>query len=330
MESDDNIIIYKNKEGNINIDAHFQHETIWLSQKMMARLFEVNIPAISKHLNNIYQEKELDKPSTISILETVQQEGNRTVKRKTVFYNLDAIISVGYRINSAKATQFRQWATNVLKDYLKQGYALNARLLAKKNADLLALKTAIKIIEQQNTVALEDKEKLYKFLKDFSGGLDLLDDYDHKQLKDKGKSNYSAVMIEPEEYMQVIQNMHPKFASGLFGVPKDKSFNSSVRQIYQTVSGADCYPTIEEKAAMLLYLIVKNHSFVDGNKRIAAACFLYFLQKNNVLYKNNLPILSDNTLFALTLLVAESDPAEKETMKQIVVSILNRPVLGNC
>lgn len=132
MESDDNIIIYKNEEGNINIDARFQHETIWLSQKMMARLFEVNIPAISKHLNNIYQEKELDKPSTISILETVQQEGNRTVKRKTVFYNLDAIISVGYRINSAKATQFRQWATNVLKDYLKQGYALNIRLLAKK------------------------------------------------------------------------------------------------------------------------------------------------------------------------------------------------------
>lgn len=132
MESDDNIIIYKNEEGNINIDARFQHETIWLSQKMMARLFEVNIPAISKHLNNIYQEKELDKPSTISILETVQQEGNRTVKRKTVFYNLDAIISVGYRINSAKATQFRQWATNVLKDYLKQGYALNTRLLAKK------------------------------------------------------------------------------------------------------------------------------------------------------------------------------------------------------
>ncbi len=132
MESDDNIIIYKNEEGNINIDARFQHEIIWLSQKMMARLFEVNIPAISKHLNNIYQEKELDKPSTISILETVQQEGNRTVKRKTVFYNLDAIISVGYRINSAKATQFRQWATNVLKDYLKQGYALNIRLLAKK------------------------------------------------------------------------------------------------------------------------------------------------------------------------------------------------------
>lgn len=173
---------------------------------------------------------------------------------------------------------------------------------------------------------------MYKFLRDFSGGLDLLDDYDHKQLKDKGKSNYSAVIIDPEEYMQVIQSMRPKFASSLFGVPKDKSFNSSVRQIYQTVSGSDCYPTIEEKAAMLLYLIVnvKNHSFVDDNKRIAAACFLYFLQRNNVLYENNLPILSDNTLFALTLLVAESDSAEKDTMKQIIVSILNRPVFGNC
>ncbi len=324
MEIENNIVIYKEEDGKISINARFQQETIWLTQKMMAELFAVEVPAISKHLKNIFEEGELQPEATISKMETVQKEGNREVTRNIDFYNLDAIIAVGYRVNSKKATQFRQWATDVLKQYLRQGYVLNQQALKQQKENFLALKTAIQLIECQTNLSLEDKKKLYAFLKDFANDLDLLDDYDHKQLKDRGITTKEAVVIEPKEFLLVVKNMRSRFSSDLFGTPKDESFNSSVRQIYQTAFGADCYPSIEEKAAMLLYLIVKNHSFVDGNKRIAAACFLYFLQKNGILYKNNLPVLNDGTLFALTLLVAESKMDEKETMKRIIVSVLNK------
>lgn len=324
MGTENNIVIYKEEDGKISINARFQQETIWLTQKMMAELFAVEVPAISKHLKNIFEEGELQPEATISKMETVQKEGNREVTRNIDFYNLDAIIAIGYRVNSKKATQFRQWATDVLKQYLRQGYVLNQQALEQQKENFLALKTAIQLIERQTNLSLEDKQKLYDFLKDFANDLDLLDDYDHKQLKDRGITTKEAVVIEPKEFLLVVKNMRSRFSSDLFGTPKDESFNSSVRQIYQTAFGEDCYPSIEEKAAMLLYLIVKNHSFVDGNKRIAAACFLYFLQKNGILYKNNLPVLNDGTLFALTLLVAESKMDEKETMKRIIVSVLNK------
>ncbi|MFQ6723532.1 MAG: RhuM family protein [Opitutales bacterium] len=321
METKSDIVIYKEEDGKISINARFQQETIWLKQNQIAELFATTKQNISQHLRNIFVEKELTENLVVKDFLTPASDGKNY---HTKFYNLDAIIAVGYRVNSKKATQFRQWATDVLKQYLKQGYVLNQQALKQQKKNFLALKTAIQLIERQTNLSLEDKQKLYDFLKDFANDLDLLDDYDHKQLNDKGITIKNAVVIEPEEFLSVVKSMRSRFSSDLFGAPKDESFNSSVRQIYQTAFGEECYPSIEEKAAMLLYLIVKNHSFVDGNKRIAAACFLYFLQKNGILYKNNLPVLNDGTLFALTLLVAESKMDEKETMKRIIVSVLNK------
>ena len=304
-----------------------QDETIWLTQKQMAELFGVKTPAINKHLLNIYKERELKQESTISILETVQKEGNRSVKRQKTFYNLDAIISVGYRVNSSRATQFRIWATDVLKKYLTQGYALNNKILTAQKTKIENLQQTISLLSRsiQNQIeTVGDAQNVAKILENFAKGLDLLDCFDHKTLDTKGQTNKEAVKISEKEYLKIIDKMKSEFASDVFANPKDGSFSSSINQIYQTFDGKDCYPTLEEKAAMLLYLITKNHSFSDGNKRIAASCFLYFLDKNNMLYKNNLPIIDNGTLFALTLLIAESQPSEMEIMKQIVVSVLNK------
>lgn len=321
------IIIYTSEDGKISLDTKLENNTIWLTQKDMAELFGVKIPAINKHLNNIYQEGELNQDATISILEIVQKEGKRNVKRQTAFYNLDAIISVGYRVNSSRATQFRIWATNVLKEYLVKGYAINEKLLNDKQEKIQTLQATVSLLTRSlnNQIeTLNDAQQVAKILDNFAKGLDLLDNFDHKTLDNKGTTQKEAVIISIKEFLSVINEMKSEFASDVFANPKDDSFESSVNQIYQTFGGNDCYPTLEEKAAMLLYLITKNHSFSDGNKRIAATCFLYFLEKNGILYKNNLPIIDNGTLFALTVLIAESNPKEMETMKQIVVSVLNR------
>ncbi len=321
------IIIYTSDDGKISLDTKLENDTIWLTQKDMAELFGVKTPAINKHLNNIYQEGELNQDSTISILEIVQKEGRRNVKRQTTFYNLDAIISVGYRVNSSRATQFRIWATNVLKNYLTQGYAINEKLLNDKQEKIQTLQTTLSLLTRSLTnqiESLDDAQQVAKILDNFAKGLDLLDSFDHKTLDVKGSTQKNAVVIPVKEFLSVINEMKSEFASDVFANPKDDSFESSVNQIYQTFGGSDCYPSLEEKAAMLLYLITKNHSFSDGNKRIAASCFLYFLEKNGILYKNNMPIIDNGTLFALTVLIAESNPKEMETMKQIVVSVLNR------
>lgn len=321
------IIIYTSEDGKISLDTKLENNTIWLTQKDMAELFGVKTPAINKHLNNIYQEGELSQDATISILEIVQKEGNRNVKRQKAFYNLDAIISVGYRVNSSRATQFRIWATNVLKEYLIKGYAINEKLLNDKQEKIKTLQTTVSLLTRSLTnqiESLDDAQQVAKILDNFAKGLDLLDNFDHKTLDVKGSTQKEAVIIPVKEFLSVINEMKSEFASDVFANPKDDSFESSVNQIYQTFGGNDCYPTLEEKAAMLLYLITKNHSFSDGNKRIAASCFLYFLEKNGILYKNNLPIIDNGTLFALTILIAESNPKEMETMKQIVVSVLNR------
>lgn len=321
------IIIYTSEDGKISLDTKLENNTIWLTQKDMAELFGVKTPAINKHLNNIYQEGELSQDATISILEIVQKEGKRNVKRQTAFYNLDAIISVGYRVNSSRATQFRIWATNVLKEYLTRGYAINEKLLNDKQEKIKTLQTTVSLLTRSLTnqiESLDDAQQVAKILDNFAKGLDLLDNFDHKTLDVKGSTQKEAVIIPVKEFLSVINKMKSEFASDVFANPKDDSFESSVNQIYQTFGGNDCYPTLEEKAAMLLYLITKNHSFSDGNKRIAASCFLYFLEKNGILYKNNLPIIDNGTLFALTILIAESNPKEMETMKQIVVSVLNR------
>ena len=296
----------------------------------MAELFGVKTPAISKHLENIFSEGELKEEVVISILETTTKHGaikRKTQKTTTQFYNLDAIISVGYRVNSLRATQFRIWATNTLRNYITKGYVVNENLLKTQQNKIQALQSTVSLLTRsiQNQVSTVDEaQDVANILDNFAQGLDLLDDFDHKTLDTKGVTKKDAVIISKEEYLTVINKMKSEFSSDVFANPKDDSFNSSINQVYQTFGGNDCYPTLEEKAAMLLYLITKNHSFSDGNKRIAASCFLYFLNKNNMLYKNNIPIIDNGTLFALTLLIAESKPEEMEIMKQIVVSVLNQ------
>ena len=321
------IIIYTSEDGSISLDTKLENDTIWLTQKQMAELFGVKTPAINKHLNNIYNEGELDKISTVSILEIVQKEGNRDISRKIAFYNLDAVISVGYRVNSSRATQFRIWATNTLKEYLTKGYVINEKMLKAQQNKIQTLQSTVSLLTRsiQNQISTVDQaQDVANILDNFAKGLNLLDNFDHKTLDTKGVTQKEAVAISESEFLKVIDKMKSDFASDVFANPKDGSFASSVNQIYQTFGGNDCYPTLEEKAAMLLYLITKNHSFSDGNKRIAASCFLYFLNKNNMLYKNNLPIIDNGTLFALTLLIAESEPSEMKIMKQIVISVLNK------
>ena len=321
------IVIYTSADGSISLDAKLEEETIWLTQKQMAELFGVKTPAINKHLTNIYKEQELDEESTISILEIVQKEGNRMVNRQTAFYNLDAIVSVGYRVNSARATQFRKWATNVLKEYLVKGYAINENKLKQQQEQIATLKNSIALMERSlfNQIeSLDVAKEVSKLLNDFAVGLNLLDDYDHKNLDTKGLNKTQATRITTDEFLKVVNDMKSDFESDVFAVPKDNSFESAVNQIYQTFDGVELYPTLEEKASMLLYLVVKNHGFADGNKRIGASCFLYFLSKNNMLYRNDKPIIDNSTLFALTLLIATSNPSEMETVKQIVLSVLNR------
>ncbi len=321
------IVIYTASDGSVSLDARLENDTIWLTQKAMAELFGCSSDNISLHLKNIYKENELNKNSTTEDFSVVQKEGTRTVSRKTTFYNLDAIISVGYRVNSSRATQFRIWATSVLKDFMTKGYVLNEKRLKEQQTQILTLKNSIALMERsliEQIDSLDVAKDVSKILHNFALGLNLLDDYDHKQLDTKGLNKTEAKRITKEEFLKVINDMKSDFESDVFAVPKDDSFESSVNQIYQTFDGIGLYPTLEEKAAMLLYLIVKNHSFTDGNKRIGASCFLYFMSQNNMLYKNDRPIIDNATLFALTLLIATSKPEEMETVKQIVLSVLNR------
>ena len=224
------------------------------------------------------------------------------------------------------ATKFRIWATNTLKEYITKGYAINEKMLKSKQEQIQTLQSTINLLTRsiKNQIeTVDDAQNVAKILDNFAKGLNLLDNFDHKTLDSKGTTVKEAVIIPEKEYLEIIDKMKSEFASDVFANPKDGSFASSVNQIYQTFDGKDCYPTLEEKAATLLYLITKNHSFSDGNKRIAASCFLYFLDKNNMLYKNNLPIIDSSALFALTLLIAESKPEEMDIMKQIVISVLN-------
>ncbi|MDD3077905.1 MAG: RhuM family protein [Paludibacter sp.] len=313
------IEIYKTTTGT-EINVQLEKDTIWLGAQSIADLFGVNRPAVVKHIGNIYKSNELDKKSTCSILEQVAIDGKM---RKMNLYNLDMILSVGYRVNSSQATRFRQWATSRLKDYLVQGYTINEKRLAQKNQEVKYLKTGIRILNRAIEEQINTDE--YNLLKVFSKGLELLDDYDHEQLDLAGKTKQETVFPAYEDYMNLIHTMYADFDSDVFAKPKDESFHSSINQIKQGFDGKEFYPTIEEKAANLLYYITKNHSFVDGNKRIAAACFLYFLEKNNALLKTDgSSILDNDTLAALTLFIATSKTEEADIVKQLVVSILNR------
>lgn len=327
MDDKGQLLIYQSEDGQTQVSVKMQDETIWLTQEVMAKLFDTTIPNINMHIKNIYDEEELEKNRTIKDFLTVRQEGRRRVSRNLTYYNLDMIIAVGYRIKSKIATKFRIWATKTLREYITKGYVLNEQRLKEKQEQIETLKFALSIIERgfsgeiQN---LEQAKQLNSLIKNFALGLNLLDDFDHKELDIKGKTEKEAVRISTDEFLNIVNEMKSEFASDVFANPKDNSFDSSVNQIYQSFGGKDCYSTLEEKAAMLLYFIVKNHSFTDGNKRIGASCFLYFLDKNNILYKEEKPIINNGTLFALTLLIAESNPSEIETVKNVVISVLNR------
>jgi prophage maintenance system killer protein len=312
--------IFKTPKGT-EVQLKLENETLWLDAHLIAEIFDVQRPAVVKHITNIYDSGELEKASSCSILEQVASDGK---KRKMNFYNLDVIISVGYRINSSKATQFRQWATQRLKDYLIEGIALNEKRLEQKNKEIHVLHDGIRILSR----AIEDHAanyETYALLHQFSVGLQLLDDYDHESLDVRGVHMETANYPTMSEYMELVEKMRAEFNSNVFGKEKDRGFDSAVNQISQGFGKQDAYPSLEEKAAMLLYLIIKNHAFVDGNKRIAAACFLLFLNRNRLLYANSgQTIISNEALASLTLFVASSKPEEMETVKKLLISVLNR------
>jgi prophage maintenance system killer protein/phage regulator Rha-like protein len=322
------IIIYQTPEGNTELEVKLERESLWLNQYQLAELFETDRTSILKHIRNIYETCELPKESTCAKFAQVQKEGERSVTRQILHYNLDMILSVGYRINSKRGTQFRIWANNILKEYLMRGYALNEKRLTAREKELQALKSGIQLLDRtvmRQAGQLEQARAFVNIIADFSNGLEILDDYDNERLDSKGLTEKEAAVITYLECKEVIGLIYDEFNSPLFGQERDESFKSSLGQIYQCFADKALYPSIEEKAAILLYLIVKNHSFIDGNKRIAAAIFLYFLNKNWMLYRQDKTTLIDgNTLASITLMIAESNPSERETVKKIIMSILNR------
>lgn len=328
MNNDSQIAIYTAPNGETEITVRMQDETLWLTQDTIVKLFDSSKANVSEHIKHIYKEGELIPEATVRKFRTVRTEGKRQVARTQDFYNLDMILSVGYRVKSKTATQFRIWATKTLREYLVQGFVINKKVVADQRSKLLTLQRTLDLMTRSianQAETLSQAQNVGRLLGDFVKGLNLLDDFDHESLDVKGRSAVPAVQISTDEFLSVVDQMKGQFASSVFAQPKDDSFYSSVAQIYQTFDGDELYPTLEEKAAMLLYLVVKNHSFIDGNKRIAASCFLYFLNRNNMLYTSDgAPIIDDATLFALTLLIAESNPTEKDTIKQVIISVLNR------
>lgn len=305
------LVLFTSEDGAVSVSATVERETVWLTQAQMAQVFEVKRPAITKHLANIFKTGELDEESTCSILEHMGQGGSRAYA--TRYYNLDAIIAVGYRVNSRRATQFRIWATGVLRDYMLKGYALNRQRLKVLGQVVTILKRAEKQL---------DAAQVLDVIERYTDALDLLDDYDHQRIgKPKGRKDRSRLTYD--ECRRLIDAMRFGSESELFGRERDESFKGSLGAIYQTFDGKEVYPSIEEKAANLLYFIVKNHSFADGNKRIGAALFLHFLNKNGALLtKDGHKRLADHTLVALTILIAESKPAERETILNLVMTFL--------
>lgn len=327
MES--HIEIYKSDSSQIDIIVQFEKDTVWLSQKQMAQIFNKDSDTIGLHLKNIFLEEELDEKATTENLSVVQIEGSRKVKRIIKFYNLDAIISVGYRVNSKQGTQFRQWATQRLKDYLVKGYALNEKRLNELNYKYTEIQQALQIATKAANIenlSSSEAKGIVKVLEQYAYALETLDKYDHQKLSiDVSLSDKEIRHLTYQEAIKQIQVWRDYQAAGsLFGNEKDQSFKSSLETIYQTFDGVDLYPTIDEKAANLLYFVVKNHSFSDGNKRIAAGLFVYFLDLNDcLLNKEGNKKIADNALVAITIMIAESKPEEKDMMTKLVVNLIN-------
>ena len=322
------IQIYRLDNGATEIEVKLDQDTIWLSQKQIAELFDKDSDTIGLHLKNIYSTGELEEFSTTEDYSVVQKEGTRNVRRKIKHYNLDAIISVGYRVNSIRGTQFRIWANKILKDYLIQGYSINERALKRQNEQLSELQKTIKILSsaiQSKELTSDESKGLLSIISDYSYALDILDKYDYHSLSitnTSGKEIYRITYTEAIDQINLVRKAYGN--SELFGREKDESFKSSISIIFQTFDSKDLYPSIEEKAAHLLYFITKNHSFTDGNKRIAAFMFLYFLSKNGILYDSyGRKRIADNTLVALTLMIAVSKQEEMDVIIKVIVNLIN-------
>lgn len=320
------IVLYRSKDNEIQLEVNLEQGTVWLTQKQIAQLFRTDRTVITKHLRNIFNNKELDKKSVCAKIAHTAVDGKIY---ETKFYNLDVVISVGYRVNSTRATQFRIWATSVLKRHLIKGYTLNEKRLKEQEGKLQDLQRAIKLIrsvKERKKLDYKEATGLLEVISDYSYALGLLGDYDSNKLKISRTSKEEKFKLTYEIAAGVIYQLREKFAySDLFGREKDQSFKSSIASIYQTFDGKNLYPSVEEKAANLLYFIVKNHSFVDGNKRIAASIFLWFLEKNGLLYKDGgIKRIADNALVALTLMIAESNPNDREIILTLVVNLINR------
>ncbi|TDN80810.1 Fic/DOC family protein [Salegentibacter sp. 24] len=325
----DQILIYKTETGQTQIDVRLEEETVWLTQAQMIALFESSKANISEHIKHIFSSGELDDNSTVRKFRTVQSEGKREVARDRMHYNLDVVISVGYRVNSKRGILFRQWANKVLKEFLLQGYSINEKILREKTSQLEELKNVGRLQEKvisEHDLNTDESAGLIKIIAQYSRALDLLDDYDHQRLEVPEEGSREVFQITYSEARKAIDELgrQTKF-EGLFGREKDDSFKGSLENIYQTFGGEDLYPTTEEKAAHLLYFVVKNHSFSDGNKRIAAFLFVWFLDRNKILYtQTGNKVIPDNALVALTLLIAESHPGDKEMMIKVIVNLISR------
>ncbi|MEC5147152.1 virulence protein RhuM/Fic/DOC family protein [Chitinophaga sp. 212800010-3] len=320
---DDQILIYEHSEGDLRIDVKLENDTVWLTQDQMGLLFQKAKSTINEHINNIYKEKEIDQELTM------KKFGISEFAKKPVnFYNLDVVISVGYRVKSPRGTQFRIWANKVLKDYLIKGYTIDQRRLREQARKLDELKQTVKLlgnVMESQALNTDEATGLLKVITDYTYALDVLDQYDHQVLQIESTTPENLFEVTYHSAMDAIKGLRDKFGgSSLFGNEKDESFQGSLAAIYQTFGGQFLYPSVEEKAANLLYFVTKNHSFSDGNKRIAAFLFVWFLDRNNILYHSNgSKKIADNALVALTLMIAESKPDEKEVMVKVVVNLIN-------
>ena len=323
----DQIVIYQTEDGKTQIDVRLENETVWLTQAQMAELFKSSRTNVLEHIQHIYEDEELEKEATCRNFRQVRQEGKRTVNRAIIMYNLDMIISVGYRVNSKRGVKFRQWANKVIKDYLIKGYAVNERIRHEQIGELRQLVGMLgRTLQNHEVISNDETTALFEVVTDYTYALDTLDNYDYERLSIDKTTKEEPFHATYENAMEAIDGLREKFGgSVLFGNEKDESFKSSIGQIYQTFGGEELYPSVEEKAAMLLYLVTKNHSFSDGNKRIAATLFLWFLNNNGILYREDgSKRLADNTLVALTLMIAESKTEEKDVMVKVVVNLINQ------
>ena len=320
------IIIYQSPDGTSSLDVRLDHETVWLNQAQMVSLFNRDQSVISRHLRNVFSEGELDEKSNMQKMHFANSD------KPVALYNLDVIISVGYRVKSQQGTRFRQWATRVLRDHIVKGYTLNEQRFREQAEKLAEMRQSVELLARtlasQELVSDTGKDVL-RVITDYAYALALLDRYDHGTLAIEETTRQALHVIDYDEAVGIVASMkgengHNTFG-GLFGIEKDQGFKSALGAIYQTFGGEELYPSVEEKAANLLYFVVKNHAFSDGNKRIAAALFIYFLGMNGILYRpDGSKRLADNALVALTLLIAESRPDEKETIVKVIVNLINR------